>query len=265
MEVAPALVPPFQLPTHAAPQLLVSVRNADEALSAIRGGCQILDIKEPDRGSLGMADPSVSNTLIKHVRDQHADVIVSAALGEVLDWPFDVDAAAAIESKEVPQGCDLVKLGCAGLGDHSNWPDLWNTVRRRISNVMQQPVNWVAVGYVDWEPARAPRISAIVEAALASNCRGVLLDTYTKTGAWLLDWISIAELQQIARRVQDKGLFLALAGSVSVDRVRLLDSVPANIIAIRGAACASGDRRATVSESAVRDFQQRLKSRDLQN
>ena len=41
------------------PQLLVSVRSAGEAVDALAGGCQILDVKDPSRGSLGRADDSV--------------------------------------------------------------------------------------------------------------------------------------------------------------------------------------------------------------
>ncbi|MFK7818266.1 MAG: (5-formylfuran-3-yl)methyl phosphate synthase, partial [Planctomycetaceae bacterium] len=38
------------------PRLLVSVRNAREA-NALRGSaCAIVDVKEPSRGALGMAD-----------------------------------------------------------------------------------------------------------------------------------------------------------------------------------------------------------------
>ena len=37
------------------PRLLVSVRNEQEAKAAIDGGCDIVDIKEPQNGSLGRA------------------------------------------------------------------------------------------------------------------------------------------------------------------------------------------------------------------
>ena len=40
----------------AAVRLLVSVRNASEARAAINGGADVIDIKEPDHGPLGMAD-----------------------------------------------------------------------------------------------------------------------------------------------------------------------------------------------------------------
>ena len=40
-------------------QLLVSVRSADEARTALAGGASIIDVKEPDHGSLGQAPWSV--------------------------------------------------------------------------------------------------------------------------------------------------------------------------------------------------------------
>ena len=39
--------------------LLVSVRSAEEAASALEGGAALIDIKEPVRGSLGRADANV--------------------------------------------------------------------------------------------------------------------------------------------------------------------------------------------------------------
>ena len=39
------------------PSLLVSVRCADEVASAVSGGAEIIDVKDPSQGSLGMASP----------------------------------------------------------------------------------------------------------------------------------------------------------------------------------------------------------------
>jgi uncharacterized protein (UPF0264 family) len=40
-------------------RLLVSVANAAEARTALEGDADIIDVKDPSRGSLGMADASV--------------------------------------------------------------------------------------------------------------------------------------------------------------------------------------------------------------
>ncbi len=64
-------------------QLLVSVRSADEARTALAGGASIIDVKEHDHGSLGQAPWSVW-------RDVHTVVStaapISVALGELPDW-----------------------------------------------------------------------------------------------------------------------------------------------------------------------------------
>ncbi|MFM9068482.1 MAG: (5-formylfuran-3-yl)methyl phosphate synthase, partial [Planctomycetota bacterium] len=39
-------------------RLLVSVRNAQEAQAAHRGGAQLIDLKEPRQGSLGAVPPA---------------------------------------------------------------------------------------------------------------------------------------------------------------------------------------------------------------
>src|SRR3954451_22237023 len=59
--------------------LLVSVRGADEVPAALEGGADLIDVKEPARGPLGMAEAEVVAAVLDRV---DARVPVSAALGE---------------------------------------------------------------------------------------------------------------------------------------------------------------------------------------
>src|SRR5262249_22620047 len=72
------------------PSLLVSVRSKLEALRAIDGGAQIIDIKEPSKGSLGMANINVINDIAsmdQFVSDSLAvPNPLSVALGELSKW-----------------------------------------------------------------------------------------------------------------------------------------------------------------------------------
>src|SRR5262245_26134710 len=65
------------------PQLLVSVRDVAEARAALTGGADIIDIKEPRRGPLGMAKPAVMAEIVAGVGGRAP---VSAALGELHEW-----------------------------------------------------------------------------------------------------------------------------------------------------------------------------------
>ena len=48
--------------------LLVSVRSAEEARAALAGGATVIDIKEPDRGPLGRAEPEVWQQVARRYR-----------------------------------------------------------------------------------------------------------------------------------------------------------------------------------------------------
>ena len=63
-------------------RLLVSVRSADEALQAVAAGVDLVDVKEPSRGSLGRADWSQTLAILRAVAGRRP---VSAALGELVD------------------------------------------------------------------------------------------------------------------------------------------------------------------------------------
>ena len=85
------------------PRLLVSVRNAEEAIAACCGGADIIDVKEPLNGSLGRASAEVMESIAASLSDCAADCTptatepmlhdavatprpLSLALGEVDEW-----------------------------------------------------------------------------------------------------------------------------------------------------------------------------------
>ena len=48
-------------------KLLVSVRSVAEARIALAGGVDLIDVKEPRRGSLGAADAGIIAEIVAHV------------------------------------------------------------------------------------------------------------------------------------------------------------------------------------------------------
>jgi len=64
-------------------RLLVSVRDAAEARTAVEAGADLIDVKEPARGPLGAADVEVVERVVAEVAGR---LPLSAALGELLAW-----------------------------------------------------------------------------------------------------------------------------------------------------------------------------------
>lgn len=224
------------------PQLLVSVRNRAEARDALAAGCDLLDVKEPANGPLGMADVDV----LRRVADLAPDVPLSAALGECRDWAADDDLPT------IPKGVTFVKLGTAGLGRDPNWTDAWIAVRRRFEQTARRPLNWVAVAYADWKRSDAPPPEAVLAAAVTARCAGVLFDTFGKSGRTLLDEIPRSQLREYLSRVRAAGLLSACAGGLSLGEISAVCPLRPDVVAVRSAACRGGDRNGSICRDAVR-------------
>src|SRR3954465_6438408 len=120
--------------------LLVSVRSADEVDAALAGGADLIDIKDPSRGPLGIAEAEVAAAVVNRVRGR---VPVSAALGE---W----SANALTEAHWHPAlKLNYVKWGRAGCAPAPGWGEDLLDTRRSLPVGMEM----VAVAYADWERA----------------------------------------------------------------------------------------------------------------
>ena len=249
-------------PDSPGPKLLVSVRSATEAREAVAGGCDILDVKEPSRGSLGAA----SGATIRQISEVacETETPLSAALGECADWgaPVPPVSLSAIPDSSL----QFVKLGLAGLGENENAITSWLHLAAQIGRQLGQGTRHVAVIYADWQIARSPHPATILDALsnhLASENRepdfaGILIDTFGKESGRLTDAMPITQLGEIQERTRKQGLFLALAGRVTVDILPEVLSVSPDIVAIRSAACVGEDRQASVRGEAVADFRRAM-------
>jgi uncharacterized protein (UPF0264 family) len=153
-----------------------------------------------------------------------------------------------------------VKLGLAGMAERSDWQAEWLHVRSRFEEAAGRPHGWVAVAYADAARAGSPHVEEVLDAAVATGCRGVLIDTFSKSAGPLLAHVAVAELTSRADRARDAGLFLALAGRLCMDDLPRLSRVPADIVAIRSAACSANDRSGRITAVRVAAFKRRLQS-----
>lgn len=241
--------------SHQRPAVLVSVRNVSEASAALAGGCDLLDVKAPERGPLGRPDADVVCEILR-LRDARApQVPVSMALGELRErLPASGDLRAAAVWR-IPDGVAYVKVGLSGLRQVANWQDLWRQVRRSFGESEHARLpQWVAVAYADSHLADAPTLEDVVTAARVANCAGVLVDTWCKASGGLLSHLSLERLQAHLERVSQAGLLTALAGRLSLEDAVKLANLPVDIIAIRSAACRSDDRLQEVCERRVTEF-----------
>ncbi|NNJ28097.1 hypothetical protein LzC2_42080 [Planctomycetes bacterium LzC2] len=245
-------------------QLLVSVRDAAEARIALAGGAEIIDVKEPSRGSLGRADEAVWAE-VAAVCDATGDspkAALSVALGEAKDRP------TLLETPLIPPGATWAKLGLSGTlppdeppagdekangGEGPRWPWDWLDARFQYEAIAMEEgaFGWVAVAYADHAACAAPAPADVLAEASAVGCGVLLIDTFHKDGRGLFDHRSDEELTKLGDAAKAAGLRFALAGSLTLETVPRALACGADVIAVRGAAC-DGDRTGGLSEAKVR-------------
>lgn len=212
------------------PGLLVSVRSAAEARAALAGGADLIDVKEPTRGPMGAADPEVMAAVVAEVGGR---VPVSVAMGELEE---------RVQTR-TPPGVSYFKWGLAGLQNPGP-----------LFTILIDPAKWgpvVLVAYADHQRAGSPDPEGLANVACQNIPAAFLIDTATKDGSRLLDWIAPAALARIRFRLADAGVQVAFAGSLDADAIRTLAPLAPDWFAVRGAACVGG-RTGTVCADRVR-------------
>jgi (5-formylfuran-3-yl)methyl phosphate synthase len=226
-------------------RLLVSVRSAAEARAALQGGADIIDAKDPSRGPLG---PVSAGALAEIAEAVPQNCQVSVALG---DFSAAQDVVRAVSSLELQARIQPVylKIGLAGAS-HSAAVESVLAAVAACGARRPGTFSVIAVGYADWEIAASIPPGSLYQAAANAGCSGVLLDTYSKAGADLLDWIDLSELDRWVSQLRRVGLLSALSGGLDPMRLPLAASVGPDVIGVRGAAC-EGGRSGTVSTARV--------------
>jgi (5-formylfuran-3-yl)methyl phosphate synthase len=217
-------------------RLLVSVRSAAEAETAVAGGADIIDAKEPLRGSLGPVSPEVLRRILERVPP---DRPASAALGDWGDAPslrLKIESLPLGSSRPAPL---YLKMGFAGVRNPERVASLIRTACAAAEERSQvAPV--IAVAYADSDMAGTAPPEAIADAAISSGAAGLLLDTQTKGRTNLFSWMDPARVRRLFSEVRRSGLLTAAAGSLGLEHLETVSWTEPDIVGFRGAVCDDG-------------------------
>ena len=228
--------------------LMVSVQNVEEALEAERGGADVVDVKNLQEALVGSGHPSV----VRQVRAQiPIEKHVSVTLGVVPSQPGTVAmaayAAAALDATSV-------KVGFCNT-DYETAVETLRQARRAMEGF-----NTKLVGSLFADNSLYDGLDSHLTVKLAKEgeCDGFLIDTLTKDGRNLFDFIPEAKLKDMVLEGKELGLSTALSGHLRVEDLDELARVNPDIVGVRGAVCSDGARDRTVAWEAVAEFKRQL-------
>jgi (5-formylfuran-3-yl)methyl phosphate synthase len=225
-------------------KLLVSVADPDEARVAVRGGVDIVDVKNPDEGSLGAPAP----VTIARVRDMvPPERPVSAAIGDLPNLP---GTAALAALGAAHSGAAYVKVGLWGTSTEGEAVALLRAAREAVG----RGATVIAAAYADAErvPSRPLVPGAVVAAARNAGVGGCLVDTAVKDGRGLFEWLTPDALEALIAAGHAANLEMALAGALRAEDLPTVRATGADIVGVRSAACRDGRRTAPLAGERIK-------------
>jgi (5-formylfuran-3-yl)methyl phosphate synthase len=211
-------------------ELIISVRNLEEALLVANAGAKWIDVKEPTRGSLGAA------TFV--VRDEIAaglaawpQLCLSAADGELTDWQASTQLATLANAYQ------FAKVGLSRCADVSNWQSRWHNWRTQLAEQTQP----VLVYYADGDRHGQPTITELQQLIDCEQIQWLLIDTFDKSGPSLCELLNHSELSHLVQQFRQFLPNIVLAGKVRCDQFQQLTQYHPQAIAVRSAVCSASN------------------------
>jgi uncharacterized protein (UPF0264 family) len=212
--------------------MLASVRSLDEALFALEGGADLIDLKEPSRGALGALDHAAVRICVQAIGGRRP---VSATIGDLPS--MDPQLMTAAVERMAATGVDFIKIG---FFSHPQTFDCANALSKLASGA-----HLVAVMFAD-----EPYDLALVGELARNGFAGAMLDTAHKTGDSLRDWRKDGELREFLNRAGDHGLLAGLAGSLRKEDIAPLLTIEPDYLGFRGALCSGSNRDQSLDAKA---------------
>jgi uncharacterized protein (UPF0264 family)/dihydrodipicolinate synthase/N-acetylneuraminate lyase len=237
--------------TFSGMMLLVSVQNMDEALEADQGGADIIDVKNLQEALVGSGHPNLVEEMRARIpAEKHVSVTLGVVPNQVGTVAMAVRAAAMLDATSVKVGfCQT---------DYDTAVETLRESRRALKGYNTKLIGSL---FADNHLFNGLEPRLMVKLAKEGECDGFLIDTLTKDGRNLFDFIPEHELREMVFEAKQQGLSTALSGHLRLENLDELARTNPDIVGVRGAVCRSGERDRAVAWEAVAHFKRELDRR----
>lgn len=231
---------------QAVTQLLISVKNAEEALLALDADVDIIDLKDPNIGALGVLDLEVTKQIVRLV---NGGKLISATVGEQHNC---VDELVADIQLRADAGVDVIKIAVSELFEAVNFFD-------EISKLSNAGIKIIAVFFAD-----EIIDLAVLPALKNAGFYGAMLDTKNKQNN-LLQVQQPHNLRLFTQQCHNYQLKSGLAGSLQSQHIDLLLKINPTYIGFRGGVCENCCRETALNLSKVEQVVNMLRNGNKNN
>ncbi|MEK8029693.1 (5-formylfuran-3-yl)methyl phosphate synthase [Ideonella sp. DXS29W] len=226
-------------------KLLVSVRDADEAVLAAAGGVSFIDLKEPGQGALGGLPIDTIRHIVGVLRQRSSRLPISATIGDVPMQRLD-EIRARVQAVG-SCGVDYVKVGI----DPSHMGDARRALAL-LAGLAGEGLAIVPVFLAD----RGLDVDLLQHPG-RGHWAGVMADTADKRAGSLLDVVARAALARFVSASRHAGLMVGLAGALRASDAAALAQLAPDFAGFRTAVC-RGDRAGALDAGRLRELVQAM-------
>ena len=229
--------------------LLVSVQDMPEALEADRGGADIIDVKNLQEALVGSGHPNLVQEVRRRIpAHKHVSVTLGVVPNQAGTVAMAVKAAGMLDATSVKVGfCEA---------DYESAVEILQGAREALRGYDTKLIGSLFADNHLFKGGLDPDL--MVKLAIEGQCDGFLIDTLTKDGRNLFDFIPESRLREMVMEAKQAGLSTALSGHLKLDNLDELARVNPDIVGVRGAVCSSGERDRAVAWEAVAHFKEQL-------
>lgn len=228
--------------------------NKKEAIEAIAGGANIIDVKNPKEGSLGANYPRVIAGIRSIVP---LGVEISATIG---DLPYLPGTSSLAALGAAILGVDYVKAGVYGPKAPKQALRLLKEVCRAVKEY-DDSIKVVATGYADFERRGSIDPLLLPEIASKVGLDGVMIDVKNKKAGRIFDFLSDDQLFKFVHEARKYGLIVALAGSIEMEDLPGIKKLGVDVVGVRKAVCTGKDRwKGRIDRDLVLEFSKAMRS-----
>ncbi len=229
--------------------LLVSVQNVNEAKQAIKGGADIVDVKNLQEALVGSAHPNIFKDVKKIAPDPiHSSLTLGVVPDQIGTVAMAVHAAGLLKATSVKVGFMKTEYNLA--------LETLLACREALAGSNTMLIGSLFADNLIYEGGLDP--SLMVDLSVEGKCDGFLIDTLVKDGRNLFDFIPESELKDMVMSAKSRGLSTALSGHLKLSDLDELSRINPDIVGVRGAVCSKGDRDEGVYWEAVNHFKSEL-------
>ena len=232
--------------------LMVSVQNVAEALEAEQGGADVVDVKNLQEALVGSGHPNIVHDVRSIIPvEKH----VSVTLGVVPNQPGTVAMAAYAAGV---LNATSVKVGFR-QADYDTAVEVLRESRQALEGFNTKLIGSLFADNVLYEGGLDAH--KMIDLAKDGECDGFLIDTLTKDGRNIFDFLPEDELRDMVFRGKELGMSTSLSGHLKITDLDELARINPDIVGVRGAVCSRGERDRAIAWEAVAEFKEALDKR----